>query len=475
MDVIQFTKTEKGRDKACCDGYFYNFEKNSKQDVELEFCVCEDYFKSLKCKGRIHIKNGRVVKNSSVHNHAPNWQRKSALDAVAQVKHLATTSSDGTDNIVTTATSDLQEAATTQLPAEYSLKRTVQRKRVALQNHPAEPKHLEDLVIPDAFKEFEDGTKFLVYDSGPGSNRICIFSTQANLELLSRSEQFFSDGTFSTAPRRLFYQLYSIHGIFHNNILPLVYAFLPNKSAETYGRLMEELKRLQPSINPQKWMTDFERASINAIQSSFPQVSHTGCFFHFQQCVWRKIQEMGLSLAYREQDGAFALSARCLAALAFVPLFDVCDSFDMLVADENFDQRLQPLVVYFEDTWIGRRSVRGQRDSPMFPITSWNVFTRCLNRERRTNNDIEGWHRRFQTVVIRRNPSVFDCIEALKREQKRNETRINRINAGEQLTHKKRKYRDLDERIFKLVTEYGERSRVQYLRGIAYNFQFKEM
>ena len=27
MDVIQFTKTEKGRDKACCDGYFYNFEK----------------------------------------------------------------------------------------------------------------------------------------------------------------------------------------------------------------------------------------------------------------------------------------------------------------------------------------------------------------------------------------------------------------------------------------------------------------
>ena len=44
------------------------------------------------------------------------------------------------------------------------------------------------------------------------------------------------------------------------------------------------------------------------------------------------------------------------------------------------------------------------------------------------------------------------------------------MNAGEQLIDRKRNYRDWDEGIFKLVTEYGETSRVRYLSAIAHNF-----
>jgi hypothetical protein len=45
-------------------------------------------------------------------------------------------------------------------------------------------------------------------------------------------------------------------------------------------------------------------------------------FFHFQQCLMRKVQQMGLSQLY-ETDGEFSLQVRKLAALAFVPIRNV--------------------------------------------------------------------------------------------------------------------------------------------------------
>jgi hypothetical protein len=36
-------------------------------------------------------------------------------------------------------------------------------------------------------------------------------------------------------------------------------------------------------------ITDFEKASINAINDVFPFVTHSVCFFHFCQNIWRHI------------------------------------------------------------------------------------------------------------------------------------------------------------------------------------------
>lgn len=473
MAAIQFTKTEKGKDKACYEGYYYNFETKSRSDNEISFWVCEEYFKSNKCRGRIHIKNGAFIKQTGVHNHSPNGQRKLALQADARIKELATTTSQTTDNIISVATSNLDEIVLSQMAPEAVTKRKIQQTRRASQKFPVEPRNLEDLVFPNNCKYFDDGTLFLLYDSGPGSgnNRICLFGTQVNLELLSQSRSVFSDGTFGIAPTRLFYQLYTIHGIVFGSIIPLIYALLPNKTTETYDRVFSALKCLQPSLNPQKWLTDFEKATMKSIERNFPQVRITGCFFHLQQCLWRKVQEFGLTNAYREEDGRFARSARSLAALAFVPVPDVCSSFEILVNDSQFDSRVQPIVDYFEDVWVGRLQTTGQRRQPTFLIPIWNMYHRTINGERRTNNDVEGWHRRFQSAIGCKNPSVFKCIDALKIEQKRHESRIHRLNSGEQPNPRKRKYRDLNDRILDLVTKYEERERVSYLRGIAHNFQ----
>ena len=43
-------------------------------------------------------------------------------------------------------------------------------------------------------------------------------------------------------------------------------------------------------------MVDFELAVLNAITTSFPDSSKKGCFFHFSQAIFKKIQSLGLQV-----------------------------------------------------------------------------------------------------------------------------------------------------------------------------------
>ena len=40
---------------------------------------------------------------------------------------------------------------------------------------------------------------------------------------------------------------------------------------------------------------DFEAAAHRAISEEFSNILRKGCNFHFGQCLWRKIQELGLT------------------------------------------------------------------------------------------------------------------------------------------------------------------------------------
>jgi hypothetical protein len=126
---------------------------------------------------------------------------------------------------------------------------------------------------------------FLLYDSGIDSPaRILIFSTETNLRALTTTGHWFADGTFKTAPE-LFYQIYTIHALVDNNILPCVYAFLPNKTEQTYYEMFQQLLILKPTLNPRSVMVDFEIGAHNALLRVFPQTEIKGCFFHLSQCV----------------------------------------------------------------------------------------------------------------------------------------------------------------------------------------------
>ncbi|MCP3668398.1 MAG: hypothetical protein GY696_38925 [Gammaproteobacteria bacterium] len=109
------------------------------------------------------------------------------------------------------------------------------RARNTEEHAPPNPNSLHTLVIPNDYKEYKyDNTaarfeRFLFYDSGQaaGQDRILIFSTNNNLNVLETSDKWFADGTFSISPP-LFTQLYTIHAERMNRVHPLIYALLPD-------------------------------------------------------------------------------------------------------------------------------------------------------------------------------------------------------------------------------------------------------
>ena len=164
--------------------------------------------------------------------------------------------------------------------------------------------------------------------------------------------------------------------ILHILILPCVYALLPNKQQATYNRLFEILKEHQNNLAPQNVMVDFELAVLNAITTSFPDSSKKGCFFHFSQAIFKKIQSLGLQVRYKD-DEDFAHKVRMLAALAFVPEADVIDAFEAV--SEDFPLDAQAVIDYFEDTYIGRLRPGGHRRAPLFDMELWNMYNQTID------------------------------------------------------------------------------------------------
>ena len=181
--------SQRGKPKFIENGKSFSFEKNSK-DGETQFWKCDV---RGSCKARLHIKNGRVVKRINQHTHPGDATKIEVMEALTVLRDRAVNTLDQTAQVVSASLRNLSQAGQGALPAMYSLKRTVQRKRVALVAAPANPLSLEDLVIPEDFSRYalepDQYEQFLLYDSGreSGRDRMLIFSTRMNLDILERS------------------------------------------------------------------------------------------------------------------------------------------------------------------------------------------------------------------------------------------------------------------------------------------------
>ena len=122
-----------------------------------------------------------------------------------------------------------------------------------------------------------------------GEDRILIYAGPDQLKVLQESKDFLVDGTFKVVPE-VFYQLFIIHAVYRDHVVPVVYALLRKKNADTYDRLITEVLKVAPGWSPNTVMMDFEQASINAFKNKFPSVVLSGCYFHLRQSIHRKIQ-----------------------------------------------------------------------------------------------------------------------------------------------------------------------------------------
>ncbi|KAL3675686.1 hypothetical protein R1sor_025634 [Riccia sorocarpa] len=94
------------------------------------------------------------------------------------------------------------------------------------------------------------------------------------------------------------------------------------------------------------------------------------------------------------------------------------DRINVFATDRN-------LHVLNEDTWIGRPMRYGRtRRAPLFSIDLWNQYNSTLDHLPRTNNSVEGWNRRFSSLLAAANPVIWKFIDTLKSEQTMRELKL---------------------------------------------------
>jgi len=121
---------------------------------------------------------------------------------------------------------------------------------------------------------------------------------------------------------------------------------MTSRTKEAYAEVLRQMLILKQDLNPKSIKIDFEQSFILAFKQIFLNAHISGCFFHFGQCVWHKVQSTGLQKKYAEYS-TFALHVKQLCALAFVPVLDVVESFNNILEFQYFIvdvQLFEPLV-----------------------------------------------------------------------------------------------------------------------------------
>lgn len=116
-----------------------------------------------------------------------------------------------------------------------------------------------------------------------------MFSTEKNLKFSKKCFPWQADGTFKCLPT-IFCQLYTLHGVYGNTTIPLVYFLLPSKKKKIYKHAAEVLKNMLEDYEPGEIILDFEFAIINSFNKLFSNAHIKACHFYFGQCIFRHVQ-----------------------------------------------------------------------------------------------------------------------------------------------------------------------------------------
>jgi hypothetical protein len=198
-------------------------------------------------------------------------------------------------------------------------------------------------------------------------------------------------------------------------MLPCVYAFMNGKSEEDYKRVIGYVKqaatKLGIRLNPKTIMTDFELAAINAFKYEFPGATNKGCFFHFNQCLYRKVCEVGLKTDYSESD-TVNLLVRLSMILPLVPLNEISEAYYIVTEykPEVFCPKIEKFMDYVFTQWVGDVSMEINN---VYEHELWNHHGSKV----RTNNHIEGFHSKLNKLVKAAKPHIFKMVNVIKRQE----------------------------------------------------------
>lgn len=204
---MEFLTSTKGGRKLVHEGFVYVKQKILANGVVSY--ECEMRRNEKQCKAKVKVLGDEVIANLNEHTHAPITGRPEALKIRHSLKRRAMDTEETAQQVITQELENVSEQAAVHIPAIRTIRRGIRRYRQQAGNPHPVPQTREEIVIPDEYKVTSNGENFLLYDGGDCQDRILLFSTHRNLQVLENSPHWFCDGTFKVVPS-IFHQLFTI-------------------------------------------------------------------------------------------------------------------------------------------------------------------------------------------------------------------------------------------------------------------------
>ncbi|MEM7070084.1 MAG: hypothetical protein AAF478_14495 [Pseudomonadota bacterium] len=151
-----------------------------------------------------------------------------------------------------------------------------------------------------------------------------------------------------------------------------------------------------------------------------------------------------------KNDEQFHRPVRRLIALGLVPAPQKYAYF-VEIYNQSTDPRFHQFChEYFHPTWFGR-----------FALELWDWH----NVQKRTNNDVEGWHNRLNRFFTVPHMSVYRFVSTLLDEAKRTTKDLMLRLAGENLPRRNPVYQRVNQRFVNLFAEFDMRLPIDYIDG----------
>lgn len=397
------SKTERGGDVLCYEGYEYirrvdRLGKNGELTWRCRF------HRKYRCLAGLKTLGNKVIIQPPNHSHMGNILKAKA-SAVQAGLHETSSMPDARTSLGEAVLGVKQEVLKQLLPKRQCLKRDIEIMRRKINKNLPLISSL-NFSIPDRY------TDMVLFDTGTTDvKRILAVGHPEFLTLLS-GEMYLGFDMLYDIPNIPF-KLYTIHCKNENLYTPpCIYFLLPDKTKESYTRMIELLKLLVPSANPSTIILTFEIAAIDSFKKEFPSAEVKGCYYYLQQAIIRKVEQLGLWGKF-QTDIAFNLIVKSLGALSFVPLDEVLRIFGMLVDTFPDDDQCNQLLTYFESTYIRGPHVGSRVREARFPPLFWNTFY-DNNNIFEMNNVVKSFHNSLYCTFRCKQASLWGLLDKLK-------------------------------------------------------------
>ncbi|KAG5892681.1 hypothetical protein JTB14_004878 [Gonioctena quinquepunctata] len=235
-------------------------------------------------------------------------------------------------------------------------------------------------------------------------------------QVIGQIKELYFDGSFKVVPNKpRARQLLSVHGIIEKTSVTLFYALMESGSTEAYIDVLNYLKTVVPTLEPEIIISDFDGPLHEALCRTWPDADISGCSFDYAQTVWNEMAKLGyLEVINSNQHAQRGL--KLLMSLLFLPSNKIEEGFEHAndFLREN-DVNLDLLLLYISSYWLGtigpsRLSVYGL--------------------PRRTNNNLESFHKKIKLKLRIANPNIWSFISEITKYIREDHDTLNQVLAG---------------------------------------------